>query len=389
MTKNIYRFFLVFFCFLHSSFSAAQSGVAPYIKYSGDLGGENYTVGACIVQTKDGGFLIGGEIRYTYAPDTEIVYSRPYFAKTDSAGNIIWNGALAGEGDNHIASITETNTCYVVAGSEDSATGDFKHFQRGINGYLAWLDKNTGVTKKLIQFPENSGGFVTSITNIGSDTLLVLGMREPDTNYVGGMVWAEFDLSGNKIWEKSMDYPGYTYSLWPRSVIAKKDKGIAIVFDVSYDSSYGQKDTLLQGYKGNTDACILNLDRNGKILWMKCYGGSAGDALLAMKDEYTTSANGVTTTNGFLCTGVSNSTDGDLNGAVSRGADFWAMHIDDTGKVLWSKSYGGSEEDMECNAAFTADGGAVMYGYTDSKDGDCAMNTIGAMEIVDSGRHKW
>ncbi len=294
-----------------------------------------------------------------------------------------------GEGDNFVEAIAETSNAYIVAGNSDSATGDFNDFPRGFCGFIAWLDKSTGALKKIKPFQANGMGFITGVTVTENDTLLVLGQKGTDSNFIDYIWYFKLDSAGNFGWQKTIATSAYQYSLAPHFITTKRDQGIIMLIDAGFDSSSGAQDTFMKGDKGWQDAMIINMDRNGNIIWKKTYGGSQGDALLTIKEEYSGDA-----PSGFLCTGTTLSNDGDIPGPTHGLADWWAIRVDDTGKLLWSKIYGGDAYDFHTSTAFTNDGGAVLYGYTDSRTGDCSMNSIGAMEVmlirIDStGAKKW
>jgi hypothetical protein len=395
MQQHLLRFLSVSLCCLGSYLSDAQAVAPPFVKYSQNYGDNNYTVGGTILETR-GQRLSCRRADYLHLhPRCRGHLFPTVYYKTDRVGKPIWSTQIMGEGNNHLAAVAETKDAYIVAGNIDSAAGDFKNFPKGNCGFLAWLDKRAGTVKTIKPFQQNGMTVIQSVISIDDDNLLVFATKGgADTGQTGYVWYFKLDKNGNTIWEQSLDYNLYAYWLSPCTIAAKKDNGFLLTFQASYqNASYGPN-TLLKGYKGSADAWIVNMDKNGNILWSKCYGGSNSDVIVGIKDQYVPDGKGGTTSNGFLCTGVTNSTDGDVTGQTFGGLDFWAMHIDDTGNVLWSKCYGGSNDDFECSTAFTNDGGAVLYGYTDSKDGDCSINPKGAMELMltridRNGEKKW
>ncbi|MEM9821551.1 MAG: hypothetical protein AAF985_10785, partial [Bacteroidota bacterium] len=77
--------------------------------------------------------------------------------------------------------------------------------------------------------------------------------------------------------------------------------------------------------------------------------------------------------------GTSYSSGGDLNGNGGR-ADAWIIKVDDAGQLLWSQSYGGSGQDEWVDIQATNDGGYVLYGQSNSTDGDVG-NTMGGFDL--------
>ena len=72
---------------------------------------------------------------------------------------------------------------------------------------------------------------------------------------------------------------------------------------------------------------------------------------------------------GFILTGSSDSRDGDLT--ANKGLfDLWAVRLSKDFKVLWQKSLGGSRVERSGQILQTGDGSSLLVGYTASNDGD-------------------
>jgi hypothetical protein len=50
--------------------------------------------------------------------------------------------------------------------------------------------------------------------------------------------------------------------------------------------------------------------------------------------------------------------------------DYWIIKLDDNGSLQWQKNYGGSGWDLACSIKQTSDGGYIVAGNSDSRDGD-------------------
>lgn len=81
-----------------------------------------------------------------------------------------------------------------------------------------------------------------------------------------------------------------------------------------------------------------------------------------------------TTDNGYLVFGYTQSTDGDITDKTATDSDFWALKLTQDGSVSWSKTYGGSGDDRGQKLIRTSDNGYVMVGYSRSTDGDVSTN---------------
>ncbi len=50
--------------------------------------------------------------------------------------------------------------------------------------------------------------------------------------------------------------------------------------------------------------------------------------------------------------------------------DIWLLRLDDSGNLLWEKTYGSSQADVAISIANTPDGGLILLGATNGSDGD-------------------
>lgn len=153
------------------------------------------------------------------------------------------------------------------------------------------------------------------------------------------------------------------------------------------------------GSFGDNDIFITKLDGSGNIVWSNLYGGSGNDQANSIEKcsdgsfiicGSTTSFSGTydpfaikinqsgtvewskyyrwwnedhgnaiiqTNDGGFIITGYSNS--------FSIGAfDVYSLKIDQSGGLMWARAYGGSENDYGNSIRTTPDGGYIIGGYT-------------------------
>ena len=103
----------------------------------------------------------------------------------------------------------------------------------------------------------------------------------------------------------------------------------------------------------------------GEVAWIKSFGGSGDDTAREVI---------VTSDGGYAILGFTNSTDGDLTGKSTNVNDYWLLRLDAEGELLWTKTYGGSEDDQGQSVIQTADGGFAITGYAMSSDGDASNN---------------
>ena len=101
---------------------------------------------------------------------------------------------------------------------------------------------------------------------------------------------------------------------------------------------------------GHYDVLLIKTDASGNDQWSKTYGGSSEDRCSAIQK---------TNDNGYIIIGTTASYG---NGSY----DFWLIKTDNSGNVLWDKTYGGSSWDWAYSVQQTNDNGYIITGYTES-----------------------
>lgn len=76
----------------------------------------------------------------------------------------------------------------------------------------------------------------------------------------------------------------------------------------------------------------------------------------------------------YVVFGYTQSTDGDVTDKTATDSDYWALKISENGDIIWSKTYGGSGDDRGQKIITTIDGGYALVGYNRSSDGDVSSN---------------
>jgi hypothetical protein len=218
--------------------------------------------------------------------------------------------------------------------------------------------------------PLNELGYAIAKAKDGSGyvfTASVLGKSGDIANYHGGIgadVWVvKIDNAGTIAWQQSL---GGTASEYANHIIATAD-GNSYVFAGETKSNDGD----VTGNHGGYDLWVVKLDAaSGSIVWQKTYGGSADES---PGSANATSNNSIIETidGGFLITGSTRSTDGDLTGQTAHGGDdAWVVKLTSNGDMAWQKTYGGSLNET-ANSIIPASGGGYLVSATsNSIDGD-------------------
>lgn len=145
----------------------------------------------------------------------------------------------------------------------------------------------------------------------------------------------KLDSMGQKKFEKS--FGGYNNEIG-KSVVQLSDSSYVMA---GYTSSTGV---------GGYDVFLVKADKNGSLLWQKTIGGSDWDFAYSMD---------TTSDGGFIIAGTTYS--------FGHGnADGYIIKTDGNGNVIWTKTYGGNKDDEFKSVIQTADGNYALAGYTKS-----------------------
>lgn len=113
------------------------------------------------------------------------------------------------------------------------------------------------------------------------------------------------------------------------------------------------------GTAGYTDGVLMKIDAAGALQWSKCFGGSKNEELVDIE----------ILNNNIYLAGYANSVDGDIP-PNQKNYDVWLLALDANGNRMFSKIYGGSQNDVSYSITKGNDGTVTLAGYTTSNDGD-------------------
>ena len=167
-----------------------------------------------------------------------------------------------------------------------------------------------------------------------------------------GDLWVvAVNADGSKLWDRSYGGSNSEYALSMKSV----SSGGYILCGTT-----GSQDGDVSGYMGYGDGWVLRIDMNGEILWSLVAGGGDADEL----GDIIENKDGT-----FTAVGYTFSTDGDIS-EQRGGGDAWVVRISAAGKLMSSKTYGGSFTDTASSVLQTEDGNLVIVGTTYSHAGE-------------------
>src|ERR1051325_3061392 len=308
-------------CFLAFSFVfyAACGTLHAQLTFFKTYGGSTIDGAWSVQQTSDSGYVLTAE--------TQSFGSGVYEIKTNINGNVAWSKAYSGGYGKNIKEVQGGG--YITVGRY---TNSFYLLRSGSAGNLLWAKQYTGGTDmegySIVQAA--GGGYVMAgYTNVigagGNDIYLV-----------------RTDSSGNTLWTRTYGGSGSEgLAGWGNISIHKIQSGGYVIG--GYTDSFGS---------GNFDVYIIRIDTSGNILWSKTFGGAGIDR------GYGNSIN-TTFHNTIILAGFTSSF-----GAGSN--DVYFLEVDLNENLLFSKTYGGPGDDVGSSVQETGDGGYIIGGYTNS-----------------------
>lgn len=316
-----------------------------------------YPTVAC--QTTDGGLMIG----LAAVSNAGSKYS---VLKLDRKGNKEWEKTYGGNRNDELRSVIQTSDGgYLIGGQSNSDAGGDKTDSAYSIGTDYWIIKITADGTK--QWDKTYGG--TGADNLATAVqtsdggYLLGGLSNSPANgiktenpYGESDSWViKLDANGTKEWDKTL---GGSLRDDVSSLIQASDGGYIV--GCNSDSEISGNKTA--GSKGSYDYWIVKLSASGTKLWDKTYGGNGFDRgpVIARTED-----------NGYLLAGNSSSgSDGDKTAPAFGDDDLWIVKINSEGEKQWDKSYGGNEYDLIHSIQPTSDGGYLigMVYYSDLGD---------------------
>jgi hypothetical protein len=211
-------------------------------------------------------------------------------------------------------------------------------FTRADNKLLLLMVLFTFTLKSQITFqqiyPCNIDQSSRDVISTSDGGYLIAGMTETavlgDTN----ILMVKTDQLGDTMWTKVFGTTGINY---PNSIVETSDGNY---FIAGYTNSYGA---------GSYDAWLIKMSPSGSLLWWNTYGGTGIDDAREI----------IATSDGNYV----------IVGRHSNGSqyyDVWLMKIDIFGNVIWEKNYGGAQYETGRSVKQSPDGGYIVTGQTKS-----------------------
>lgn len=284
--------------------------------------------GKCISETTNGGYIILGDKIGIDAGSPVYSWGKIFLQKIDSYANKIWQKEFEFRVCNHASSICLTNdNCFIVTGAthnSDGSNGDIFILKTDAEGNEMW--------RKLLGGQSQDWGY--DILQTSDNDYLVLGTTD-QRNYDISLI--KMDSAGDIMWSKTF---GGEYSDTGNSFIETSDGNILIAGSTT-------------SYNANSpDMFLLKIDNSGNELWHKKFGGDKEDVALSVIEGEL---------GGYVITGYT----------WSYGAgdsDIYVVKTNDSGELIWQKTFGDANYDAGTSIQNTFDGGYIITGSKNYDD---------------------
>lgn len=331
------------------------------IEWQKTLGGTNSEGAFTVKQTIDGGYIICG---YTTSNNGDVTNNHGgydcWVVKLSNNGTIEWQKTYGGAAnDGFWSRIQQTaDNGYIICADTRSTNGDVTSNHGGAD---IWVVKITNLGA--IEWQKTYGGtsdeFSKSIQQTSDGGYIVLGdaySTDGDVtgNHGSSDVWVvKINNVGDIQWQKTYGSVGAENAY---CISKTNDNG----YIISAFSPLNNGD--VSGNHGGGDIWIVKLNDSGTLQWQKCIGGTGVEYSGVEGIQQTSDGN-------YIVVGQTTSNNGDASGNHG-GYDCWLIKLGPSGSVLWQKPLGGTGEDRAYAVQQTSDDGYIVTGLTNSTDGD-------------------
>lgn len=235
--------------------------------------------GYSLIQTKDGGYFIGSILDVTASGGQGNSRNAARHAggdywgiKLSNSGSIEWRKYFGGANTDTCYGVAETSDGYLMIGSSDSNDVDIKNNKGSYDFWVVKINK-TGTLVWEKSFGGTEIDEARAITSTNDGGFIIIGdtrssNKDVTKNNGGADLWTiKINASGNLIWQKN--YGGSSFDVG-RSISKTLDSGF-IISGSSRSADNGITN------KGQNDAWILKIDKNGNQQWQKTIGGTEID----------------------------------------------------------------------------------------------------------------
>ena len=344
---------------------------AAPITFEKTFGGKEDDVAKSVVKTADG-YLIAGKTK-SFTSDRDF---DAYLIKIDKKGDKIWSKIYGGEDDEEANDLIQYGKDFVFIGSTETYGNERLSF------YITRIHGDGDIDWQVTYYrDEDDEYFGNGIATDGID--LVAAGTERHLNFMSSKINPlifQLNQEGTRGWRgyyggkdddfaHAIIYTGDGYLMAGKTetyghgdldaYLVKLDKNGKEQWyaayggkddDIAYDVIATEDGYMLVGSTDSfdltsDDVYVVKLDKNGKMIWQKSFGGNRDDEGYAI----TQSPDG-----GYVIVGRTESF------SRRNGFDLYLFKIDGSGKLIWERTYGSESDDAGYDIVSTEDGYLIV-----------------------------
>jgi hypothetical protein len=377
-----------------SDFWVVKVDASGDIEWNKVYGGDGNDRLSALISTKDGGYLLGGTTlsgKNGNKSDNLRGEEDYWVVKITAKGKVQWDQSVGGRASDYLRDVIQTSDGGYLLGGQSNSMSNREKSDDARGAYDFWIVKlnSAGKQKWDKTYGGNSwedfssiletsdGGFLLG----GSSVSMVSGDKtSPQISYCEEECAYDFwvvktDASGNKLWDKTYGAAGGEQGEMITDMAHTQDGGYLLAgFS---DSGAGYDKTEPKVGHGWRDYWVLKINDQGVIQWDKTIGGEEDEGLTSVL---------ATSDGGFLLGGYSQSgIGGDKTEAGkdedSNTYDYWVVKLNSMGSKLWDRTFGGMGDSMLSSLAHTMDGGYIIGGSSNIQwGGDRSETNMGGFD---------
>jgi hypothetical protein len=293
---------------------------APDTVWTKTFGGGAMDRGYSVQECVSGGFIVAGHA-YSFGAGVDDVY----LIRTNADGNTLWTKVYGGVDTDWGCSLAECDSGgFIIAG----VTGSFGAGHTDI--YLLRIDAG-GDTLWAKTYGGDTFDYGFCVRECAAGGFVISGETESFGVGYSDVYLIRTDTNGDTLWTKTYGGDAYDYG---ESVQECASGGFIIAGGTD---SYGA---------GSYDVYLIRTDANGDTLWTRTYGGVDGEYGWSVAE---------CSSGGFIVTGWTET-------SAVGGQDAYIVRTDADGNAIWTKNYGGYAYDAGYSVIECAAGGYVIAG---------------------------
>jgi len=266
---------------------------------------------------------------------------------------VVWQKTFGGDGGDSASSIQQTSdNGYIIVGTSSSWN------EGNLDVYLIKID-DQGNELWSRTFGGEGGESASSIQQTADGGYIIAGTSQPYYSDEADIYLIKTDKNGREVWSRTFGNESINNACTVRQTA---DGGFIILGDTFCSNTHN-------------DIWLIKLDVFGNELWSYTYGSPYNDRPGSIE---------LTSGGGYIIVGsVATAFGGDPE------LDIYLVKTDEAGNELWSKTYGGSDQDTGESVQPTSDGGYIIAGHTESPEFNTSLLDICLIKTDSEGNEVW